>query len=86
MPQYPDPDKIKKSVFPSAILKMINENTNGGFVLVYIDSEGVPQVVIETDNQILQLGMVKFCAECFCSLDEFSGHDLDGGFDEFNEE
>lgn len=73
-----DNPKIKPSVFPKSVLSQINENTSGGFILVYIDSEGHIQPVIQTDNQAMQLGLISFCANFFSGVNEFNEADMRG--------
>jgi hypothetical protein len=66
--RYPDPDKIKHFKIPAATLKMLNEQTRG-FVLIYIDDKGEPQIEFQADNELTQMGLTKYIANKFTAID-----------------
>lgn len=77
MSRYPDPDKIKHFKIPKSVFSTLNEVTSG-FILLYIDDEGHPNVEINADNDLTRLGLTKYAANLFDSIDQIEAAQIRG--------
>lgn len=60
----------KKLGIPEALLSQLNEHTQGGFCLIYVNNHGEPSVVTEFDSLVHQMGIYQFAADFFTSLNK----------------
>ncbi len=75
----PNPIPLKpeeKFEMPSQVLNMLNECTKGGYILLYVNESGNPDVITECDSEIVALGLQKFGVEYFNTIDNAYKRDI----------
>lgn len=70
-----DPDKIPKFSMPNSVLKKIYEfsgssEENRGFLLFFVDQNGVPEVISQSSSAIVEMGIRKAAESYLCELEE----------------
>jgi hypothetical protein len=60
--------ELPPSRIPEALLKQINEHTQGGFVILFVNNQGQPSVTAKFDTLIQQMGMYQFALDYFQSI------------------
>lgn len=77
----PLPEKVHFQI-PESFLNQLNEFCGGGYILIYVNQEGQPQVEAEADSPIVSLGLQKFSKDYFDSVDKFGKIDVSSYVDD----
>jgi hypothetical protein len=66
-----------KLPLPEAIVSQLNEHT-ASYMLFFIDADGNPCTVAQTDNAIITLGLHKYIEDYLTAINELSGSEMLG--------
>ena len=58
----------EKQGIPESLLTQLNEHTQGGFCILYVNNHGEPAVITEFDTLTHQMGMYQFAADYFTAI------------------
>ncbi len=61
----PPKPQITHFQIPAAVLSQLNECTGGGFILIYINQAGQPQIAARHDSTVVEIGLNSFAASYF---------------------
>lgn len=83
-----DPENLSRFSLPESILTQIFEFTgctdgDSGFILTYVNQEGLPSIVTKTNSPIVEMGLRKALEQY---LDQVSAQDLHLDFPDLGEE
>jgi hypothetical protein len=79
-----DPEDLPEFQMPRNLLSQIYEFTgsteeNKGFMLVFVDQNGAPQIMTQASSQILEMGLRKATEEYLVEYSEMIKPDIDRG-------
>lgn len=74
------PEDFKGHQLPQAILSQINENSRGGFILLWISEDGEPQVSVQFDDAIHKRALVDFARDMSKMLKDLQMDEYAGAF------
>jgi hypothetical protein len=71
---------MKKKPFkiPDALIRQIDECSNGGFILITLSENGQPEVRSRFDNALSAIGLVRYAAMWSSSIDEMNENMVSG--------
>jgi len=70
-----DPENLPQFSMPPSLLENIYEFTgfseeNKGFLLFFVDQQGIPQVVSQSSTAIVEMGLRKAAESYLCEIEE----------------
>lgn len=70
-----DPDNLPKFSMPASLLENIYQFTgsseeNRGFLLFFVDQQGVPEVISQSSSAIVEMGIRKAAESYLCEIEE----------------
>lgn len=79
-----DPEELPEFQMPRNLLTQIYEFTgsteeNKGFMLIFVDQNGSPQIMTQASSQILEMGLRKATEEYLVEYAEMIKPDIDRG-------